>query len=455
MTPTAGEPVVVDTPSGAVRGRVHADGDVVEFLGLRYARAERFAPPDPEPPWPGVRDARAPAPQCPQLASRMDEVAGPSEAEELGQDEDCLTATVRAPRDAAPGDRLPVLVWIHGGAYVIGAPSLAWYDTARLVREGRVVTVSVGYRLGILGWLRAPGLSPGNLGLLDLAAALRWIRDHVAAFGGDAAAVTLMGESAGAHAIACLMSVPGYRPLFSRVILQSGQLGLGLGTERSAARVAGFVDDALRECAGPDADPRTVDVGTLLRAQKRTMVRHAGPGGVNSAPAFAPVAGVAPLVGVPAGDPWVAAAHSGHPMIVGATADEANTFIRIAPSLRRLGEGPLARLVALGSRVATRRVFTAPADRLATRAAAAGTTVSTYRFAWHAPEGGLGACHAIDLPFVFGNRAAWERAPMLAGASWDDDVEPVSRALRRWWLAFATNTDPVAAQTPSATSASR
>jgi para-nitrobenzyl esterase len=142
-------------------------------------------------------------------------------------------------------------------------------------------------------------------------------------------------------------------------------------------------------------------------------------------------------------------------MIVGTTADEANTFIRIAPSLRRLGEGPLARLVALGSRVATRRVFTAPADRLATRAAAAGTTVSTYRFAWHAPEGGLGACHAIDLPFVFGNRAAWERAPMLAGASWDDDVEPVSRALRRWWLAFATNTDPVAAQTPSATSASR
>ncbi|MCD2193813.1 carboxylesterase family protein [Actinomycetospora endophytica] len=437
MTPSAGEPVVVDTPSGAVRGRVHADGDVVEFLGLRYARADRFAPPEPEQPWTDVRDARTPAPQCPQLASRMGDVAGPSESATLGQDEDCLTATVRAPLDATPDDRLPVLVWIHGGAYVIGAPSLAWYDTARLVREGRVVTVSLGYRLGILGWLRSAGVSPGNLGLLDLAAALVWIRDHVAAFGGDPSAVTLMGESAGAHAITCLMSVPAYRPLFARVILQSGQLGLGLGTERSAARVAGFVVDALRGIAGPGADPRTVDVGTLLRAQKRTMVRHAGPGGVNSSPAFAPVAGVAPLIGVPADDPWVAAAHSDHPMIVGTTADEANTFIRIAPPLRRLGDGPLGSLIDLGSRIATRRVFAGPADRLATRAAAAGTTVSSYRFAWGAPESGLGACHAIDLPFVFGNRAAWEQAPMLAGASWDDDVEPVSRAMRARWLEFA------------------
>ncbi len=437
MIPTAGEPVVVDTPSGAVRGRVHADGDVVEFLGLRYARAARFATPVPEPAWAGVRDARTPAPQCPQLASRMDEVAGPSDAEALGQDEDCLTATVRAPRDAAPGDGLPVLVWIHGGAYVIGGASLSWYDTVRLVREGRVVTVSVGYRLGVLGWLRREGVSPGNLGLLDLAAALSWVRDHVSAFGGDPGSVTLVGESAGAHAIACLMGVPHLRPLFAGVILQSPQLGLGLASERAAARVAGFVDDALREVAGEGADPRTVDIATLLRAQKRAMVRHAGPGGMNSTPAFAPIAGVEPLIGVPVGDPWVAAAHAGHPMIIGTTADEANTFIRIAPPLRRLGEGPFGPLVDLASGYLTRRVFSAPADRLATRAAAAGTTVSTYRFTWRAPDSGLGACHAIDLPFLFGGREAWQQAPMLAGASWDDDVEPLGRAMRARWLAFA------------------
>lgn len=436
MSSTALEPVVVDTPSGAVRGRVHADGDVVEFLGLRYARAARFAPPEAEPPWEGVRDARTPAPQSPQLASRLDDVAGPSDTEALGQDEDCLTVTVRAPREAAAGDALPVLGWIHGGAYVIGGASLAWYDTARLVREGRVVTVSIGYRLGVLGWLRHAGVSPGNLGLLDLAAALTWIQEHVRAFGGDPDAVTLMGESAGAHAIACLMSVPRYRPLFARVILQSGQLGLGLATERSARRVAGFVDDALTDLAGPDADPRTVDVATLLHAQKRTMIRHAGPGGVNMAPAFAPIAGVEPLIGVSAEDPWVAAAHAGHPMIIGTTADEANTFIRMAPPLRRL-EQHLPTLVGLGSRLVTHRVFAGPADRLATRAAAAGTTVSTYRFSWRALDSGLGACHTIELPFLFGNRAAWQDAPMLAGASWDDDVEPLGRAMRARWLAFA------------------
>jgi para-nitrobenzyl esterase len=436
VSPTAGDPVVVDTPSGAVRGRVHDDGDVVEFLGLRYARADRFAPPEPEDPWTGVHDALTPAPQCPQLPSRMDVVSGPSDADRLGQDEDCLTVTVRAPLDAAPGDDLPVLVWIHGGAYVIGAPSLAWYDTARLVREGRVVAVSVGYRLGVLGWLRAAGTSPGNLGLLDLAAALRWVRGHVVAFGGDPAAVTLIGESAGAHAIACLMSVPRYRPLFARVILHSGQLGLGLGSERSAARVAGFVADALREVGGPGADPRTVDVATLLRSQKRAVIRHAGPGGMNSTPAFAPVAGVEPLVGVPVADPWVAAAHAGHPMIIGSTADEGNTFVAIAPPLARLGAGPLGGLVALGSRFTTQRVFAAPADRLATRAAAAGATVSSYRFAWRAPGTDLGACHAVDLPFLFGTRDAWRDAPMLAGASWDDDIEPVGAAMRARWLEF-------------------
>jgi para-nitrobenzyl esterase len=430
VTTGADAPVVV-TPSGAVRGRLHPDGGVVEFLGLRFARAERFGAPEPEPAWSGTRDARTPGPQCPQLPSRMDAIAGPSNADDLGQDEDCLRLTVRAPADLRPDERLPVLVWIHGGAYVIGGVDLAWYDTARLVREGRVVAVSVGYRLGILGWLRMSGVAPGNLGLADLAAALRWIRDHVGAFGGDPDAVTLVGESAGAHAIACLMGAPELRPLFHRVVLQSGQLGLGLGTERTAARVAGYVRDAL---AG--ADPRTVPVDDLLEAQRRAMVRHAGPGGINSAPAFTPVAGVAPLVGVAAGDPWVAAAHSGHPMIIGSTADEANTFVHIAPALRRLARRfPTA--VGVGSRLATQRVFTRPAQRLATRAAATGTTVSTYRFTWSAPDSGLGACHAIELPFLFGGRAAWQDAPMLAGASWDDDVEPLGRALRAWWCGFA------------------
>ena len=428
MTAPADDDPVVSTPSGDVRGRVHRDGGVVEFLGLRYARAARFAAPTPEPAWTGVRDARSPAPQCPQLASRMDEIAGPSNAADLGQDEDCLFLTVRAPRDVGPDERLPVLVWIHGGAYVIGGVDLSWYDTARLVTEGRVVTVSVGYRLGILGWLRAPGVSEGNLGLADLAAALRWVRDHVAAFGGDPGAVTLVGESAGAHAIACLMSSPPLRGLFHRVILQSGQLGLGLGTERSAARVARYVTDAL-----DGADPRTVAIDDLLEAQKRAIVRHAGPGGINSAPAFTPVAGVTPLIGVSAADPWVAAAHSGHPMIVGTTADEAMTFVRIAPGLRRL-EQRFPTAVSLGARAATHRIFAAPAQRLATRAAAAGTTVSTYRFTWSAPDSGLGACHAIELPFLFGGREAWQDAPMLAGASWDRDIEPLGRDLRRWWL---------------------
>ena len=130
---------------------------------------------------------RRAGPTAPQLPARVAAVTGPSPDDGTPQDEDCLRVDVRAPAAAlADGVPRPVLVWLHGGAYVIGSAATSWYDTARLVAEGDVVTVNVGYRLGVLGWLAAPGVSDGNLGLLDQIAALRWVRDRIAAFGGDA-----------------------------------------------------------------------------------------------------------------------------------------------------------------------------------------------------------------------------------------------------------------------------
>ncbi|MEJ2865158.1 carboxylesterase/lipase family protein [Actinomycetospora flava] len=427
------EPVVT-VAGGRVRGR--RDGDVVAFRGLRYATAARFAPPEPPAPWDGVRDALGPGPISPQLPARVAAVTGPSSDDDAPQDEDCLRVDVRAPAAAlVDGVPRPVLVWLHGGAYVIGAASTSWYDTSRLVAEGDVVTVNVSYRLGVLGWLAAPGVSDGNLGLLDVLAALRWVHENVAAFGGDPAQVTVAGQSAGAHATACLLTVPAARPLFRRAILQSGQLGLGLSSPRRAARVAGYV------AAGLDgADPATAPVDALLAAQRHAMIRAAGPGGVNSSPAFAPVDGVAPLA---AGTTWADAAGAGHDVLVGATADEAETFMAISPILRDLRGVPVGRhLVGAVSAVATRQVFTASADRFADDAARAGVQAFSYRFAWRAPASGLGACHCLELPFLFGNRAAWEGAPMLRGADWDDDVEPLGAVVRAAWLRFVRTGDP-------------
>lgn len=427
---------VVTTSAGAVRGRARADVPVVEFLGIRYATAERFASPQPAAGWTGIRDAVEHGPASPQLPARVAAVTGPSGDDDARQDEDCLRVDVRAPAAAlTDGEPRPVLVWVHGGAYVIGSAATRWYDTARLVVEGDVVTVNVGYRLGVLGWLRAPGVSEGNLGLRDVVAALRWVRDEIGAFGGDAGRVTAMGQSAGAHALACLMTVPSAGALFRRAILQSGQLGLGRSSAERADRVGGHVVEAL-----DGADPATADVPTLLRAQRRAMVRAAGPGGLDSSPAFAPVDGVAPLA---PGASWGDAARSGHDLIVGSTADEATTFVRVSPALWWMRRVPvLGRLVGLGAASVTRRVFEAPARRLADDAARAGSRVHHYRVDWAAPASALGACHCIELPFLFGTREAWRDAPMLAGADWDTDIAPLDARMRAAWLAFVRDGDP-------------
>jgi para-nitrobenzyl esterase len=424
----------VALPEGTLRGRRR--GNVVEFLGIRYATAARFAAPEPPAPWTGVRDAVERGPTAPQLPARVAAVTGPSPDDGTPQDEDCLRVDVRAPA-AALSDRVPrpVLVWLHGGAYVIGSAATAWYDTARLVAEGDVVTVNVGYRLGVLGWLAAPGVSDGNLGLLDQVAALRWVRDRIAVFGGDPGQVTAAGQSAGAHSIACLLTVPEARPLFRRAILQSGQLGLGLSSPQRAARVAGYVTEGLH-----GADPVTAGVDDLLAAQRHAMIRAAGPGGLDSSPAFAPTDGVPPLT---AGTTWAEAASAGHDVLVGTTADEGETFVRISPALHRLRELPvLGRVGGAISAVATRRVFSAPAERFADDAVEAGVRAFSYRFAWRAPRSGLGACHCIELPFLFGTREAWQDAPMLRGADWDADVEPLGAVMRAAWLRFVRTGNP-------------
>ena len=150
-----------------------------------------------------------------------------------------------------------------------------WYRPDALVDEGDVVVVNVNYRIGVFGYLRMPGVSPGNLGLLDQIAALRWVRDNIAAFGGDADQVTLFGESAGAHSIVALMSTPDARGLFRRAIAQSPHIGLGFTKQAQAERVARTFARLLG-----DVDPRTASVAQLLSAQDALQAKIAGPRGL-------------------------------------------------------------------------------------------------------------------------------------------------------------------------------
>src|SRR6478609_2261090 len=222
MTMTAIEQPAVRTKAGELRGTY--ENGIAVFRGVPYAAAPigelRFSPPQPTPPWQGVRDATQDGPIPPQGRSRLAHIMGDFERR---QSEDCLTLNIWTP--AAYSKKRPVLVWIHGGAFASGAGSLPWYSGERFAANGDVVVVSINYRLGVLGFLCLPGVSDGNLGLLDQVAALRFVRDNIAAFGGDPDNVTVVGQSAGASSIAFLMTMPQARGLFRRAIMQSTPFG--------------------------------------------------------------------------------------------------------------------------------------------------------------------------------------------------------------------------------------
>jgi para-nitrobenzyl esterase len=219
---SSGNAQEVKTTGGLVKGTTVADGTIRMFSGIPYAAPPvgdlRWRPPQPAVTWQGVKDATAPGPACTQ-GRVFDDISFPK------LDEDCLTLNVYAPAKAA---RLPVMVWIHGGGFMAGGGPEPRHDGRAFARKG-VVLVTINYRLGLFGFLAHPELtkeSPvrasGNYGLLDQVAALRWVKENIAAFGGDPGNVTIFGESAGSFAVSALMASPLARGLFHKAIGQSG-----------------------------------------------------------------------------------------------------------------------------------------------------------------------------------------------------------------------------------------
>jgi para-nitrobenzyl esterase len=211
--------IVVETAYGRLEGVQHADHQ--SFKGIPFAQPPvgelRFQAPRPPKAWSGVRDASRFGPSAPQTPIEFDLMPGLGVGE---QSEDCLTLNVFTP--AADAARRPVMVWIHGGAFTIGSGSQPWYDPRGLLRRGDVVVVTINYRLGALGFLHLADLcgeafpATADAGLLDQIAALEWVRDNVAAFGGDPQNVTVFGESAGGMSAGTLLGTPGAAGLFAR-----------------------------------------------------------------------------------------------------------------------------------------------------------------------------------------------------------------------------------------------
>lgn len=464
MTTTQSAPsgtVDIATPAGTVRGSV--SGGVARFLGVPFAAppvgALRFAPPQPAPPWPGVRDATAPGPNAPQSERG---VAALDLAPLVGSGprpgDDYLTVDVWTPDPHATG--LPVMVFVHGGAFIGGEPGSPAYDGTALARAG-VVLVSVTYRLGVEGFLPLPG-GATNLGLRDQIAALAWVRDTVAAFGGDPGQVTLFGESAGAMSIGCLLGSPLTTGLFRRAIVQSGGAEMARSVE-SAARIAAAVASELG--VTPDAAGlRSRSVADALDAQAhvsdpagRPDLREADgidPG--HGLGVFLPVLGDDVLPGPPL-EAIAAGSAAGVELVVGSNHDEMNLYFvpsgvvdlvsadQVRAMVGAAGAGMLDGVDAAPGetlvRVLNELVFHGPTRRLAEAHAASGGATYVYDFAWRsgAFDGRLGACHGVELPFVFGTLASAVGPTGLLG---EDPPESLSESVRAAWVAFARTGDP-------------
>jgi para-nitrobenzyl esterase len=467
---------VVQTSYGKLAGR--EEEGLLVFRGVPFAQAPlgplRFRAPEPPAPWPGVRDAGEFGP----AAIQPPDLIGPAVGiERPGRtSEDCLWLNVWTP--GADGARRPVLVWIHGGAFTIGAGSQPICDGAALARRGDVVVVTVNYRLGALGFLAlgeagdgAPA-STGNEGLLDQVAALAWVRDEIAGFGGDPANVTVFGESAGSMSVSCLLAMPRARGLFRRAILQSGAPNLidGGGNRAPVAR-------AFLEALGTRAEQVAAlgDVATrpLLAAQVRVSL---GLGRAHGGVVFRPSVDGDVLPRHPF-DAVAAGSAAGIDVLIGTTLDEMKLFGLLDPDAMTLDDAKLLRRCAYnipgdaadGTSHAARavetyralraargapttppdlwfaiesdRVFRVPSMRLAELQQRNYAGVYAYLFTWPSPfrDGILGACHALDIPFVFGTHTLPTLRP-LAGSG--PDADAVAARVQDAWIAFARSGRP-------------
>lgn len=445
-------PVVVDAPCGKLEGARR--GTICAFKGIPFATARRWQDPEPVAAWSGVRPARQFANMAPQNPTALQGLIGTGGGT---QGEDCLNLNVWTP--GCDGNRRPVMVWIHGGAFTTGAGSLGLYHGQHLSESGDVVVVTINYRLGSFGFLRLADLSGGKIGargaegIADQIAALRWVKDNIASFGGDPGNVTIFGESAGGMSVVTLMASPQAQGLFHKAICQSGG-GHFTHTREHASRIA---EVFIRHSGLGVNDLLQAPVDVLLKAQLdlvNEVDNQHDPHKLGTMP-FQPTADGQVFSQVPI-DAIRAGSARGIPVIAGTTQEEWKLWTALDPKIQAMDEARLQRwaermfgedgnrLIAACAattpyeryvEMQTLRAFREPTSRLLdaqTRFAAG----FEYRFDWRSPAvgGAFGSCHAIELGFVFGSYSLKGPDNFFGKGEIPDAI---NRAMMQAWTSFA------------------
>jgi para-nitrobenzyl esterase len=452
---------VVQTTAGKIRGTIERKAKA--FKGIPYGASTegsaRFLPPQKPQPWTGVRDALELAPASPQVPSMLipESMAQQPKGDGSGS-EDCLHLNVWTP--ATGGGKRPVMVWFHGGGYSAGSANWEMYNGANLAAKQDVVVVTVNHRLNVFGYLYLADLggekfaNASNVGMLDTIAALEWVRDNIAAFGGDPGNVTIFGQSGGGGKVSTLMGMPAAKGLFHRAIAMSGSNVSGISRDRANKGVEAFL--ATLQLKQNQADQlQELPTADLLKAMRATRGLNLGP--------------VVDGHTLPAGpfDPVASEFSSNVPLMIGSTEtevtwsttinldaiDDATLHMRVKDSLK-LDDGPADQLITaykkgwpkadnetnfliLSTDVSNFRSGTdTEADR---KAMANKAPVYKYYFQWYSPvrEGKLRSYHTLDIPFVLQNV---DITVSMNGSG--PERYPLADKMSATWAAFARNGNP-------------
>ncbi len=466
---TSAEATLAQTTCGSVAGYI--DNGIFTYKGIPYAKAERFMPPVPADKWEGVRSCRAYGPTCPQ-GKRMgwysDEQAFSFNWNDGFPDEDCLRVNIWTP-GINDGKKRPVMVWLHGGGYSAGSgQELPSYDGRNLAEKGDVVVVTLNHRLNVLGFLDLSAYGEkyahsGNSGLLDLVAALEWVQENIANFGGDASNVTIFGQSGGGGKVSTLLATPAAKGKFHKAIVQSGAM-LRTMDSRWSRRIGAAVVEELGITPCRIDEISKVPFEDLLAAGEKVIARLKPEAEKQGFASF--IFGWAPTVDgsvLPRQpfDPQAPEQSKDIPMLIGTTIHEFSMSTYV-PQLRTINQD--AAVEYLKSRYGDRTdeflelfentysgyepkdlidtdfIFRPSAiEQAGLKSRQGGAPVYMYMFAWESPvlDGILRSTHCMEIPFVFNN--ADVHASMTGGGT---GAMKLADVMSQSWINFARTGDP-------------
>lgn len=463
------ETAIAETKSGKVGG--YLQNGIYIYKGVPYAKAERFMPPQPVDKWEGVRSSRMFGPTCPQAVRagwQSDEHAFAFHWDDGFPGEDCLRVNIWTP-GLADGKKRPVMVWLHGGGYAAGSgQELPSYDGFNLAKKGDVVVVSLNHRLNVLGFLDLSAYGDkyaksGNVGLLDLVAALQWINKNIASFGGDAQNVTIFGQSGGGGKVSTLLATPTAKGLFHKAIVQSGSM-LRTMDQKYSRRIGNAVMQELGLKASQIDEIQKVPYDKLLAAGEKAVAKIRAEADREGSSSF--IFGWAPTVDgdvlpVQPFDPQAPAQSKDVPMMIGTTLHEF-TLSTYVPAFRTITKEKAVEYLQkkYGNRTddflaAFEKAYPgyqpkdlvdvdftfrpSAVEQAKLKVSQQGAPVYMYMFAWESPvlDGMFRSTHCMEIPFVFNNAVL--HASMTGGGA---EAQTLAEKMSSAWLNFARTGNP-------------